>query len=90
MTSPTATEAAIFDKFMVDNGLGDSIPLVSKISIPQFFKRALGVSAGSPDYVWAEGTFVHSFGEIGLRFLKLGRALKEWHRSGKSLTKLPY
>lgn len=90
MTSPTADEAAIFDKFMVDNGLGDPIPLVKKIGIRQMMRRVAGSGSGSLEYVWPEGTIVLSFGEKGLRMLKLGRALKEWYRSGMSLTKLPY
>lgn len=90
MTSPTAAEAAIFDKFMVDNGLGDPIPLVKKISLRQLIQKARGTSSRNPEYVWPEGTIVHSFGEKGLRLLKLGRALKEWYKSGKSLTELPY
>jgi hypothetical protein len=90
MTSPTAAEAAIFDKFMVDNGLGDPIPLVKKISLRQLMQKARGTSSRNPEYVWPEGTIVHSFGEKGLRLLKLGRALKEWYKSGKSLTELPY
>jgi predicted HAD superfamily hydrolase len=90
MTSPTADEAAIFDKFMVDNGLGDPIPLVKKISVRQVMRRASGSATVSPEYIWPEGTIVHSFGEKGLQLLKLGRALKEWYQSGKSITKLPY
>jgi hypothetical protein len=90
MASPTVEEAAIFDKFMVDNGLGDPIPLVKKISFRQIMRRFAGSDSGSLEYVWPEGTIVHSFGEKGLRMLKLGRALKMWYRSGMSLTKLPY
>ncbi|MGB4770429.1 MAG: hypothetical protein WBP58_03175 [Chitinophagaceae bacterium] len=90
MASPTVDEAAIFDKFMVDNGLGDPIPLVKKISVRQIMRRFAGSDSGSLEYVWPEGTIVHSFGEKGLRMLKLGRALKTWYRSGMSLTKLPY
>lgn len=90
MSSPTPDEAAIFDRFMVDNGVGDPIPLVRKINLKQFIGRALGSKSALMDYVWPEGTIVHSFGEKGLRLLKLGRALKEWHRSGRSLNKLPY
>lgn len=90
MTSPTAAEAAIFDKFMVDNGLGDPIPLVKKISVRQFIQKATSSAAGNAEYVWPEGTIVHSFGEKGLRLLKLGRALKEWYKSGRPLTELPY
>jgi hypothetical protein len=90
MTSPTADEAAIFDKFMVDNGLGDPIPLVKKISVRQVMRRASGSATVSPEYIWPEGTIVHSFGEKGLQLLKLGRALKEWYQSGKAITKLPY
>lgn len=88
MTAPTQAEAKVFDGFMVDNGVGDPVPLVRKIGWLQMAKKAMGAGSASSAYVWPEGTIVRSFGENGLRMLKLARALKQLYKRGRHLPKL--
>jgi hypothetical protein len=38
ITDPTKEEAEIFQEFMVDNGVEDSIPLVRKMGVLRLFK----------------------------------------------------
>jgi predicted HAD superfamily hydrolase len=87
MTEPSHAEASIFDGFMVDNGVGDPVPLVRKIGLLQMARKAMGSGAASSAYVWPEGSIVRSFGERGLQLLKVARALKDFYKRGRYLTK---
>jgi predicted HAD superfamily hydrolase len=76
MTDPLKEEAGVFHDFMVDNGLGDPVPLVKKVGLGELFKKAILGRAVTPEYIWTEGTMAFSFGEHGLNLLKMGRKLK--------------
>lgn len=88
MTEPDQAEAKVFDGFMVDNGVGDPVPLVRRIGWLQMARKAMGSGSASSEYVWPEGTIVRSFGVNGLRLLKLARALKQLYKRGRHLPKL--
>ena len=76
MNDPSKDEAGVFRDFMVDNGLGDPVPLVKKVGFGELFRKAIGGRSAAPKYIWTEGTVAYSFGEQGLNLLRIGRKLK--------------
>jgi len=76
MNDPGKDEAGIFRDFMVDNGLGDPIPLVKKVGLGELFRKAMRSRPQTPEYIWTEGTVAYSFGGQGLDLLRIGRKMK--------------
>jgi len=76
MNEPMKEEAEIFRDFMVDNGLGDPVPLVKRVGLGDLFRKLIHNGAAAPGYIWTEGTVAYSFGGHGLDLLRIGRKLK--------------
>ena len=94
VNNPTREEAKIFADFLVDTGVEDSVPLITKLGIfkiIRFVAEALKGHKRAQEFVWTEGTMVYSIGYAGLRILKVGRKFKEYFRKGrhkKTLTQI--